>query len=77
METYSKSQFRARALNIMRYAQASGQPVQITENGKVVLELRPVTEVSVADTSALLCGSVLRYDDPLAPVIMTLWDADQ
>ena len=77
METYSKTQFKARTLEIMRHVQTSGQPVQITENGKVVLELRPVTEISAADPLALLRGSVLHYDDPLAPIGKTLWEADQ
>lgn len=69
----SKSQFKARALEIFRDVERSGESVIITDRGRPALELRPY----VADTRApleRLKGSVLRYDDPLAPVGADEWE---
>lgn len=75
METeISKSRFKAHALEIFRNIEKSGTPVIITDNGTpalIVTKYRP----EARDALARLKGSVLRFDDPLAPVDET-WEAD-
>ena len=72
-QTVSKAAFKARALEYFRQVQATGQPIVITDNGVPVLKLTPF----VADPAAALQdlrGSVLEYQDPLAPVGEADWD---
>lgn len=75
METeISKSRFKARALEIFRHIEKTGTPVVITDNGTptlTVAKYRPAGR----DALTRLAGSVLRFDDPLAPVDER-WDAD-
>ena len=75
METeISKSRFKAHALEIFRNIEKTGTPVIITDNGTPVLTVtkhRPETR----DALARLKGSVLRFDQPLAPVDEH-WEAD-
>lgn len=63
---FSKTEFKARALELFRQVEASGQPVIITDHGYPTLELRPCRPAG----SALerLRSTVVRYDDPLLPV---------
>lgn len=75
METeISKSRFKAQALEIFRKIEKTGTPVVITDNGTPVLS---VTKYRAGARNALsrLKGSVLRFDQPTAPVD-ELWDAD-
>lgn len=75
METeISKSRFKAHALEIFRNIEKSGTPVIITDNGTPVLS---VTKYRAHARNALsrLKGSVLRFDQPTAPV-EELWEAD-
>lgn len=47
-----------------------GERLRITSRGKVVAEISPPpAEVDLDATRALLKGSVLRFDDLLAPVL--------
>lgn len=49
---------------------ARGERLRITSRGKVVAELTPPeANANDSDVRASLLGSVLRYDDPLAPVL--------
>ncbi len=70
----SKSQFKAKALELFRQIEASGQPVVVTDHGQPKLEVR---RYQPSDRKPLdrLRGAVLRYDDPLAPVGDEEWDA--
>lgn len=70
----SKSQFKARALEIFRDIEKTGTPVIITDKGTPSLT---VTKYRAGHTDAMarLRGSVLRFDRPTAPVDET-WDAD-
>jgi prevent-host-death family protein len=76
MNQVSKSEFKARALEYFRQVEASGEPLIVTDHGKPKLEVRPYREQS-ADPLVLLRGSVLRYEDPTAPVADDEWDAAQ
>jgi antitoxin (DNA-binding transcriptional repressor) of toxin-antitoxin stability system len=70
----SKSAFKARALEIFRQVEASGEPVVITDHGEPKLEVRPYRAPN-RDPLEALRGSVLRYDDPTEPVGVEDWDA--
>ena len=63
----SKSEFKAEALEFFRQVESSGESVVVTDHGKTSLEIR---QYRSADCNPLdvLRGSVLRCDDPLAPI---------
>jgi len=70
----SKSEFKAKALEFFRQVEASGQSVIVTDHGKPVLEVRPY-RVTERDPLDVLRGSVVRYDNPTAPVALDDWEA--
>ena len=70
----SKSEFKAKALEFFRQVEASGQSVIVTDHGKPVLEVRPYRGVE-RDPLDVLRGSVVRYDNPTAPVAVDDWEA--
>ncbi len=75
METeISKSRFKAHALEIFRHIEKTGTPVVITDNGTPTLTVTKYRREK-PDALARLKGSVLRFDDPLAPVD-TSWEAN-
>ncbi len=72
--TVSKSAFKARALEILRRVQATGEAVIITDRGRPVLRLEPYFGEDDA-VLASLRGSVLAYLDPTEPVEPAAWEA--
>ncbi len=70
----SKSKFKAHALEIFRRVEATGEPVIVTDHGTPTLIVRKYQGDAV-DARERLKGSVLRYDDPLAPVAEEDWEA--
>ena len=71
----SKSDFKAKALEYFREIEETGESVVITNHGKPALEVRPYRSMD-RDPLAVLRGSVIRYDDPTAPVDAE-WEAAQ
>ncbi len=69
----SKTQFKAKALEFFRQVETSGESFVITDHGKPALEIRPYRNVD-RDPLDILQGSVIRYDDPTAPVDVE-WEA--
>jgi antitoxin (DNA-binding transcriptional repressor) of toxin-antitoxin stability system len=71
----SKSEFKAKALELFRQVEASGESMVVTDHGKPALEVRPYrgNERHPLD---VLRGSVVRYVDPTAPVDVD-WEAQQ
>ena len=70
----SKSQFKAKALELFRQIETSGEPLIVTDHGQPKLEVRryrPSTHTPLD----VLRGSLLRYDDPMEPVGVEEWDA--
>ena len=65
----SKSQFKARALELFRAIEESGEPMIITDRGKPVLEVRPVKEKPKVDPLEKLKGRVIWYDQPFEPAV--------
>jgi prevent-host-death family protein len=74
MDQISKSQFKPKALEIMRQVEKSGQPIVITDHGTPTLELRPYAADRIGqDPVAYLKGSVAEYIDPTEPVAVEDW----
>ena len=72
----SKSRFKAQALELFRQVEASGEPLVVTDHGRPSLEVRPYRPARAdADPLEELRGSVLRFDDPFAPVGEKDWEA--
>ncbi|MGF6440122.1 prevent-host-death family protein [Paraburkholderia youngii] len=71
----SKSEFKARALEYFRQVEASGESVVVTDHGKPALEVRPYRS-DERDPLDVLRGSVVRFEDPTAPVDVE-WEAAQ
>jgi prevent-host-death family protein len=70
----SKANFKARALEIFRRVQETGEPVLITDRGRPVLRLEPYFGEDDA-VLASLRGSVLSYQQPTEPVGEDVWEA--
>ena len=64
----SKSEFKAKAHELFRQVEISGNPIIITDRGKPKLELRRYVELERSPIETLR-GSVLRYDDPFEPAV--------
>lgn len=71
----SKSEFKAKALELFRQVEASGESVVITDHGKPALEVRPYRS-DVRHPLDVLRGTVVRYVDPTDPVDVE-WESAQ
>lgn len=70
MQTVSKSQFKAQALEFLRTVEEKKQPLIITHAGKPVVEVIPYKKQSNQEVILKsLRGSVLKYEDPTEPAI--------
>jgi len=67
IQKISKSQFKARALELFRDIEATGQPLIITDNGEPRLEIRPYRPYR-GDPLEKLRGTVLFYEQPRDPL---------
>jgi len=75
METeVSKSQFKAKALEILRRVEATGEPVLVTDHGKPTIEVRRHRSLERSPLD-LLRGSVVDYLGPTEPVGEQDWEA--
>jgi antitoxin (DNA-binding transcriptional repressor) of toxin-antitoxin stability system len=72
--TVSKSEFKAKALELFRLVETSGTSLIVTDHGKPVLEVRPYQSVERSPLQ-ILRESVVRYDQPTEPVGENDWDA--
>ena len=70
----SKSQFKAKALELFRQIESSGEVIVVTDNGRPSIEVRPYQQAD-ADPLEALRGTVLHYQDPLEPVGLEDWKA--
>ncbi len=73
MKKLSKSQFKPKALAIMRKVEEEGKSILITDHGRPVLELRPYTAVD-DDPLNRLKGSVSEFLSACDPVAETDWE---
>jgi prevent-host-death family protein len=75
METViSKSKFKPRVLHYFRQVEKTGKGLVITDHGKPVLKIVPYA-ADPADLLKPFRNSVLKYDDPTAPVGLEDWEA--
>jgi antitoxin (DNA-binding transcriptional repressor) of toxin-antitoxin stability system len=70
----SKSVFKAKALEYFRLVESTGESVIITDHGTPTLEVRPYRKAK-RDPLRELRGTVLRFDDPFAPVGEGDWES--
>jgi antitoxin (DNA-binding transcriptional repressor) of toxin-antitoxin stability system len=68
----SKSEFKAKALEFFRLVESTGEHMIVTDHGKPVLEIRRYENAAPTPLEELR-GSVLFYEDPLAPVALEDW----
>lgn len=73
-EQISKSQFKAKALELFREVEATGKPVIVTDHGKPTVEVRKYHDKH-RDPLTILKGSVSEYVDPTEPVAEEDWEA--
>ncbi len=74
MKAVSKSRFKARALDYFRQVESTGEDLVVTDRGKPVLKIVPYRGEPHQARRALK-GSVLKYDDPTAPVAVEDWES--
>lgn len=67
MRQVSKSQFKARALEIFRQVEASGESVIVTDKGRPAIEVRRYRTDQRSPLERLQ-GSVIKLSDPFEPV---------
>lgn len=70
----SKSKFKARALELFREVERTGQPLVITDRGVPVLKLVPYREDPRQALKALR-DTVVKYQAPTAPVGEEDWES--
>ncbi|MGD8908590.1 MAG: hypothetical protein PVI92_04520 [Chromatiales bacterium] len=73
-ERVSKSQFKAKALELFRQVESSGNAVIVTDHGKPTIEVRRYRQ-SERKPLEILKGSVTEYVDPTEPVAEGEWEA--
>ncbi len=72
--TVSKSRFKARALELFRRVERTGQEIVITDRGRPVVKVVPYT-AEPARLLSELRDTVVRYDEPEEPVAPEAWEA--
>ena len=70
----SKSEFKAKALELFRQVEASGESLIVTDHGKPALEVRPYRGLK-RNPLDVLRGSAMRYDNPTDPIAIDDWEA--
>lgn len=73
-EKVTKSEFKARALQYFRQVEESGVPVVVTDRGNPAVEIRRY-RADQRSPREVLRGSVIDYENPLAPVAEADWEA--
>jgi len=68
MKTVGAAEFKARCLRLIKQMNQDGEPLTVTNRGRPVAILSPVPErARSASIIGAMAGTVLAYDDPLAP----------
>jgi hypothetical protein len=74
LQQVSKSQFKAKALELFRMVEASGEALIVTDHGEPRLEVRPFHSLA-RNPLDVLRGTVLRFDRPTDPVADNDWES--
>ncbi|MES9901915.1 MAG: hypothetical protein ABW168_04420 [Sedimenticola sp.] len=69
----SKSQFKAKALELFRRVESSGDAVIVTDHGKPTIEVRRYRKIE-RNPLDILKGSVTEYTNPTEPVGEGDWE---
>jgi len=69
----SKSEAKARALELFRLVERTGVEVVVTHRGRPVVRIVPVAPLG--ERRAALRGTVVRYEMPEEPVDTAAWEA--
>lgn len=69
----SKSEFKAKTMELVHHVEVSGQSLIVTDHGKPVLEVRIYSAASTP--LDLLRNSLIRYDYPMEPVDQEYWSS--
>lgn len=72
----SKSEFKAKALELFRQVEASGESLIVTDHGKPTLEVRRYRGLK-RNPLDVLRGSAMRYDNPTDPIAIDDWEAGE
>ncbi len=70
----SKSKFKPHALKYFRHVEKSGKELIITDHGKPTLKIVPFSEDPL-ESLKVLRNSVIKYEDPTAPVGLEDWES--
>lgn len=70
----SKSQFKARALELFREIESTGESLVVTDHGRPALEVR-LYRSKERDPLEVLRNSVITYINPTEPVGDDMWEA--
>ena len=73
--TVSKSEFKAKALEYMRYVEQHNQTLIITDMGNPVIQVKRFKAATKVDKLDYYRGSVLNYIRPNDPVGLEDWEA--
>lgn len=74
MQTVSKSQFKAKALEYFRKIEQSKQSLIITHEGKPVAKVSPYIEAPEKILDSLR-GAIITYDDDIMKPLNVSWEA--
>ena len=69
----SKSEFKARLLELFHQVETSGEPLVVSNRGRPVPEVRPYRAPD-ADPLDLLRGTVMLYEKPTEPTATEGWE---
>lgn len=72
-ESISKSEFKARALELFRMVETSGQTVIVTDHGKPTIEVKKFRPIA-RHPLEVLKGSAKEYSSPTEPVGTDDWE---
>jgi len=70
----SKSQFKAKALEYMRWVENKNQVLIVTDMGQPVIKIIPYREKTLDERLAYFRGSILKYERPMDPVGLEDWE---
>lgn len=70
----SKSRFKAKALELFRKVERTGEAIVVTDHGQPTIEVRPYRKSGKGPLDRLR-GSVLKYREPTKPVAEEDWEA--
>ncbi|MFH2085248.1 MAG: type II toxin-antitoxin system Phd/YefM family antitoxin [bacterium] len=71
--TISKSEFKAKALEYMRFVEQNNQPIIVTDMGTPVIQVQVFQPKSKSDPYDYYRGSVLKYVGPNKPLDLEDW----